>query len=206
MDIQLQVTDEELKEFPETDLDYTPSNISLPGADLPTPPTDLHTPPTGLPIPRAKARHKARQNNTSWKRMRNHIDTHSVTQVNEYLPTIQQKGSFIQPSAPILLLLSLQLEPDLPALVWTLSPKALRYLNLGIHIGKSLFKINEHNKQTAPNANLLEVLGEKGNGERCNNLEDCDRGEADDTAHDRGSSGGHGGQHGPSGTCGHGGL
>ena len=54
MDIQLHVTEEELKGFPEdlpdhTDLDIAPSSTSIPKADLPITPANL---------PRAKAKCK----------------------------------------------------------------------------------------------------------------------------------------------------
>ena len=43
-----------------------------------------------------------------------------------------------QPSGPIPPLLSLRLQPDLNALARTLSPQALRYIHLGIQIGRNL--------------------------------------------------------------------
>ena len=43
-----------------------------------------------------------------------------------------------QPSCPVPPLLSLQLQPNLNTLAWTLSPQALRYIHLGIQIGRNL--------------------------------------------------------------------
>ena len=43
-----------------------------------------------------------------------------------------------QPSHPIPLLLSLQLQPDLNALAQTLSPQALQYIHLSIQISRNL--------------------------------------------------------------------
>ena len=90
MDIQLHVTDEELKEFPEDipDSGIVPSSISIPKADLPIPPIDLSIPPASLP--RAKAKHKAKGTNVCHIRKSNSI--HSTAQ------------TLSQPSAPPLLL------------------------------------------------------------------------------------------------------
>ena len=43
-----------------------------------------------------------------------------------------------QPSGPILPLLSLQLQPDLNMLAWTLTPQALQYIHISIQIGRTL--------------------------------------------------------------------
>ena len=43
-----------------------------------------------------------------------------------------------QPGGPIPPLLSLRLQPDLNTLTRTLSPQALRYVHLGIQIGRNL--------------------------------------------------------------------
>ena len=107
MDIQLQVTDEELKEFPEDkpdqiDLGTTPSNISLPKADLPIPPFDLPVPPSSLPIHRARC--KAKRKAACWEK--NPIDTQSATLLDECLPVAQPRGTLIHPSALIHPLLS----------------------------------------------------------------------------------------------------
>ena len=48
------------------------------------------------------------------------------------------KESLNQSSDPISPLLSLHIQPDLWAFVRTLSSEALRYLHIGIHIGKVL--------------------------------------------------------------------
>ena len=48
------------------------------------------------------------------------------------------RSSVGQPSHPIPPLLSLQLQPDLNVLARTLSPQALRYVHLGIQIGRNL--------------------------------------------------------------------
>ena len=107
MDIQLYATDEELKEFPEdkTDPDKisSPNNIHLLTSDLPRPHTDLPRSPTSLPVSITKARHsfKAKRSRKckSKSNSKNLIVTHSVVQLNECLPPIQEKGSLIQMSA-----------------------------------------------------------------------------------------------------------
>ena len=48
-----------------------------------------------------------------------------------------RKGQCDQLCAHIHLLLTLQVKPNLRMFSSTLSPEALRYLHLGIHIGKS---------------------------------------------------------------------
>ena len=67
MDIQLYVTEEELKELPEdqtdkTDLDSVskPKDILLPTSDLPRSSTDLPKPLANLPSSAAKARHQCK--------------------------------------------------------------------------------------------------------------------------------------------------
>ena len=107
MDIQLYATDEELKEFPEdkTDPDKisSPNNIHLLTSDLPRPHTDLPRPPTSLPVSTTKTRHRCKAKRShkckSKSNSKNPIVTHSVIQLNECLPPIQEKGSLIQMSA-----------------------------------------------------------------------------------------------------------
>ena len=107
MDIQLYVTDEELKAFPEDQTDpdniSSPDNIHLSTSDLPRPHTDLPRLPTSLPVSTTKTRcrHKAKRSRKHKTRAnsKNPIVTHSVIQLNECLPPIQKKGSLIQMSA-----------------------------------------------------------------------------------------------------------
>ena len=67
---------------------------------------------------------------------------HSVGQPVVAPPVVSQPGvgqsSVDQPGCPIPPLLSLWLQPDLNMLVQTLSPQALRYIHLGIQIGRNL--------------------------------------------------------------------
>ena len=106
MDIQLFVTDEELKEFPEdkTDPDTitSPNSIHLLTSDLPRPHTDLPKSPSSLPvsITKTRCRHKAkrRHRRKSKSNSKNPIVTCSVIQLNECLPPIQKKESLIQTS------------------------------------------------------------------------------------------------------------
>ena len=108
MDIQLFATDEELKEFPEdkTDPDTIPSpnSIHLSMSDLPRPHTDLPKSPSRLPVSitktrcRSKAKRSHKCKSKSKSNSKNPIVTHSVIQVNECLPPIQEKGSLIQMS------------------------------------------------------------------------------------------------------------
>ena len=106
MDIQLYATDKELKEFPEdkTDQDKisSPNNIHLLISDLPRPHTDLLRPQTSLPVSTTKTRYrcKAKRSHKCKSRFNSKtpIVTHSVFQLNECLPPIQEKGSLIQMS------------------------------------------------------------------------------------------------------------
>ena len=85
MDIQLQVTDRELEEFPEDKFDHTSlgntnkvdiradivpptADLSIPTFDLPISTTDIPAPQTGLPKLIDKQRHKVCSKTTnSWK-------------------------------------------------------------------------------------------------------------------------------------------
>ena len=81
MDVQLQVTDKELEEFPEDKFDHTSlditnkanirADIDPPTADLPIPTTNLPTPPAGLPKSIAKQRCKAHSKTTNSRRTLN---------------------------------------------------------------------------------------------------------------------------------------
>ena len=107
MDIQLYATDEELKEFPadnsyfDTISDSVGINLSI--AHLPRPFTDLPKPPVGLPIHKTKTKRGRKAKRSQQHRTRsngkNHIDTHSVIQLNECLAPMQEKGTLIQMSA-----------------------------------------------------------------------------------------------------------
>ena len=106
MDIQLFVTDEELKEFPEdkTDPDTisSPNSIHLSTSDLPRPHTDLPKSPSILPVSITKTRHRHKTKRShrckSKTQGTNPIVTRSVIQLNECLPPIQGKGSLFQMS------------------------------------------------------------------------------------------------------------
>ena len=60
-----------------------------------------------------------------------------VSQLAVSQPGVDQP-SVDQPGGPIPPLLSLQLQPDLNMLMQTLTPQALQYIHIGIHIGRTL--------------------------------------------------------------------
>ena len=111
MDIQLQVTDKELEEFPEERSDEIGTPITN-RADI--------SPPT----PKVKQRKITKQHQ---------IDTQPATR-----PVVTYTRRSLDYSSRVPLLLSIHIQPDLQALTQTLTPKALRYLHVGIHIGKCL--------------------------------------------------------------------
>ena len=63
-------------------------------------------------------------------------DTQSAAWLDKCLGRTPLGNQLSQPNTLIPLLLSLPIEPNLPAFAQTLSPKALQYLHLRIHIGK----------------------------------------------------------------------
>ena len=118
LDIQLQVTDKELEEFPEED--------TTNGQDT-----------------RSCIRQLLVLGKETLIQLREPLVLGKETLIQSGVPgtpsVTQPKGSLIQPSVPVPLLLTLQPQPDLQALVQTLTPQALRYL----HIGSSHWPTNK---------------------------------------------------------------
>ena len=142
MDLLLQVLEEELEEFPEPPVDHTdqdkPDRTSTRGMQSSNISHQLQT-----------------QTQTSTASKTSKVSTASVSQQPRYgrpatwpatwlamqpgtLHTfVYRKEQCDQTLAHIPSLLTLQVEPNLKTFSKTLSPEALRYLHLGIHIGKS---------------------------------------------------------------------
>ena len=135
MDLLLQVSEKELEEFPEPPVDHTDqdkpdrtntggaqsSNISHP---LQTQ-TQTSTAAEASKVPTASL-------HSSQKCRYRRLATRPVT-----LHTFTyRKGQCDQSRVCIPPLLTLQVEPNLKMFSRTLSPEALRYLHVGIHIGK----------------------------------------------------------------------
>ena len=140
MDLLLQVSEKELEEFPEPPVDHTdqdkPDRKSTGGTQS----SDI-------------SHQLQAQTSTASKAFK--VSTASVCQQPRYRrpekrlvmqPPMQpvtlhtfvyRKEQSDQSLAHIPLLLTLQVEPNLKTFSRTLSPEALRYLHLGIHIGKS---------------------------------------------------------------------
>ena len=110
MDIQLQVIDKELEEFLEERSDQI-----------------------GITITNITATKSQKTPNNITMR----IDTWPTTQQLKATQPVG-KESLDQSSDPIPLLLSLHIQHKLQAFTQTLTHEALRYLDIGIHIGKSL--------------------------------------------------------------------
>ena len=120
IDIQLQVTDQELKEFPE----------EYPTNDTTNSPTDQHD--TCSPVKQFLVLEKETLVQLSvpptyGKQTLIHLSVPSTPSVTLL------KQSLIQHRIPPLL--TLHPQPDLPALVRSLTPQAQRYLHIGIHLG-----------------------------------------------------------------------
>ena len=149
MDLLLQVSEEELEEFPEPPVDHTdqdkPDRTSTGGTQSSNISHQLQT-----------------QTQTSTTLRASKVSTASVSQQPRYgrpatWPATQPVPNYWWPAtqpgalhafvcrkeqhdqmlAHIPSLLMLQVEPNLKTFSKTLSPEALRYLHLGIHIGKS---------------------------------------------------------------------
>ena len=135
MDLLLQVSEEELEEFPEPPVDHAdqdkPDRTSTCGTQSHNISHQLQTQTstaskaskvlTALVFQQPRYRRPARQ----------------PTQPEASNPFIHRKEQCNQPLAHIPSLLTLQVEPNLKTFSRTLSPEALRYLHLGVHIGKS---------------------------------------------------------------------
>ena len=119
IDIQLQVTDKELEEFPE---EY-PTNNTTNG---PTDQCDTHSPARQFPVLRKETHIQLSVPPTYRKQTLIHLSVPSTPSV--MLP----KQSLIQPRVP--LLLTLQPQPNLSALVRSLTPQAQRYINISVHL------------------------------------------------------------------------
>ena len=136
MDLLLQVSEKELEEFPEPPVDHTdqdkPDRTNTGGTQSSNSSHQLQT-----------------QTQTSTASEASKVPTaspHSSQKCRYRQPAMQpvtlhtftyRKGQCDQSCAHIPLLLTLQVEPNLKTFSRTLSPEALRYLHLGIHIGKS---------------------------------------------------------------------
>ena len=138
MDLLLQVSEEELEEFPEPPVNHTdqdkPDRTSTGGSQSSNISHQLQT-----------------QTQTSTASKASKVSTASVSQQPRYgRPATQltvqlgalhtficRKEQCNQTLAHIPSLLMLQVEPNLKTFSKTLSPEALRYLHLGICIGKS---------------------------------------------------------------------
>ena len=141
MDLLLQVSEEELEEFPESPVDHIDQDKS---DRTSTGGTQSHNISYQLQT----------QTQTSTASKASKVSTASVSQQPRYRrparqpairPTqpgashtfVYRKDQHDQPLAHIPSLLTLQVEPNLKMFSRTLSPEALRYLHLGICIGKS---------------------------------------------------------------------
>ena len=139
MDLLLQVSEEELEEFPEPPVDHTdqdkPDRTSTGETQSCNISHQLQTQTstaykaskvlTTLVFQQPRYRRPAR-----WPAM-------WPTQPEALHTFIHRKEQCNQPLAHIPSLLTLQVEPNLKTFSRTLSPEALRYLHLGVCIGKS---------------------------------------------------------------------
>ena len=134
MDLLLHVSEKELKEFPEPPVDHTDqdkpdqsktggthsSNISHQLQTQTSTASEASKVSTALPHNNQKCRYRQL---AMWP-----VTLHTFT---------YRKGQHDQSHAHIPALLTLQVEPNLKMFSRTLSPEALRYLDLGICIGRS---------------------------------------------------------------------
>ena len=120
IDIQLQVTDRELEEFPE---EY-PTNDTT---NDPTDQVDTCSPTRQFPVLRKETLIQLSVPLTYGKQTLVQPSAPSTPSVT--LP----KQSLIQPRVPPLL--TLQPQPDLPALVRSLTPQTQRYIHIGVYLG-----------------------------------------------------------------------
>ena len=118
LDIQLQVTDKELEEFPEENTTNSTTNRQ-----------DTHSPTRQLLVLGKETLVQLSEPPVLEK------ETLIQSGVPGTPSVTRPKGSLIQPSVPVPPLLTLQPQPDLQALAQTLTPQPLRYLYIGIHIG-----------------------------------------------------------------------
>ena len=120
IDIQLQVTDQELEEFPE---EY-PTNDTTNG---PNDQCDTRSPTRQFLVLGKETLIQPSVPLTYGKQTLIHLSVLSTPSVT--LP----RQLLIQPRVPPLLML--QPQPDLPALVRFVTPQAQRYLHIGVHFG-----------------------------------------------------------------------
>ena len=130
--IQLQVTDKELKEFPE---EYPTDTTNSPADQCNTQSHNTHSlatitcsPAKQLPILEKQTLIQLSVYLTYGKQTLVHLSVPST------LSVIPSKWSLIQPRAPPPSLLTLQPQPNLLALVRSLTPQAQRYICIGIHL------------------------------------------------------------------------
>ena len=143
LDVQLQVTDKELEEFPEENTTHSTTNR-----------WDTHSPTRQLLVLRKETLVQPSEPLVLGKETLIQPSKPSVLGKETLIqlgvldtPLVTQpKGSLIQPSVPVPLLLTLQPQPDLQALVQTLTPQALRYLHIGIHISQQISQHGLHSR------------------------------------------------------------
>ena len=136
MDLLLQVSEKELEEFPEPPVDHSdqdkPDKNNTGGTHSSNISPQLQTQTQTSTASEAPRVSTASPNNSQRHRYRQlamlPVTSHTFT---------YRKGQCDQLHAHIPPLLTLQVEPNLKTFSRTLSPEALRYLHLGIHIGKS---------------------------------------------------------------------
>ena len=136
MDLLLQVSEKKLEEFPEPSVDHTdqdkPDRTNTGGTQSSNISHQLQTQTQTITTSEVSKVPTASLHSSQKCRYRQlakqPVTLHTFT---------YRKGQCDQSHACIPLLLTLQVEPNLKTFSRTLSPEALRYLHLGIHIGKS---------------------------------------------------------------------
>ena len=134
MDLLLQVSEKELEEFPEPPVDYTdqdkPDKSNTGGTHSSNISPQLQTQTSTASVDTKVS--TASPHNSQKRRYRQPAMQPVTLHIFTY-----RKGQCNQLHAHIPSLLTLQVEPNLKTFSRTLSPEALRYLHLGICIGKS---------------------------------------------------------------------
>ena len=139
MDLLLQVSEEELEEFPEPPVEHTdqdkPDRTSTGETQSSNISHQLQTQTSTI----SKAPKVSPASVSQQPRYRRPVrQLATQTMQPDTSPTfIHRKEQCNQPLAHIPSLLTLQVEPNLKTFSRTLSPEALRYLHLGVRIGKS---------------------------------------------------------------------
>ena len=133
MDLLLQVSEKELEEFPEPPVDQIeqdkPDKGSLSETHSSTASHQLQEASTASEAPKVSTASSCSSCKHRYKRLaRQPVAFHTFT---------YRKGQGDQLPTCIPSVLSLQVEPSLQMFSRTLTPEALRYLHLGILIGKS---------------------------------------------------------------------